>query len=94
MAPKGRASYHRGMDNLEVIKASLDAQLFGRGRNVGIALGVELFKEFRRRGWIKLAHASVLGLPWTALDSPAYGTHFAFPSFDVAEDGFKVGDNA
>ena len=55
---------------------------------------MELFKEFRKRGWIKLAHASVLGLPWTALDSPAYGTHFAFPSFDVSEDGFKVGDNA
>lgn len=82
------------MDNLEAVKASLDAQLLGRGRNVGIALGVELFKAFRERGWIRLAHAGVLGLPWKALDGPAYGSHFAFPSFDVPEDGFRVGDDA
>jgi len=40
------------VDQFDQIKAALDKQLESASPNVGIAFGVELFNEFKKRGWL------------------------------------------
>ncbi len=42
------------MDELETKRADLERELHGADPNVGIAFGVDLFEEFRQRGWFTL----------------------------------------
>lgn len=80
------------MDKFETIKAQLDKQLDGAGANVGIAFGVELFEEFRTRGWFSLELFSALGTMLFAEQVPAYKkTHFVFPSWGIQSLEFRVG---
>lgn len=80
------------MDQFEAIKAELDRQLVGTPPNVGIAFGVELFDEFRKRSWFTLENFSVLGTSSFSEKLPAYKrSHFVFPSWDLDDLEFKVG---
>lgn len=73
------------------IKERLDNELTKLGPNVGIAFGLELFDAFRDRGWITLQTFGVLGTSFGATKLPAYGSHFAFPTWDLPETEFKIG---
>jgi hypothetical protein len=79
----------------EQAKALLDKALAGVAPNIGIRFGFGLFREFRKRGWLTLEQATVLGiLPLAAFKSglPAYrGTHFAFSTWDIPDLEFQVG---
>lgn len=80
------------MDQCETMKAELDKQLAGVSPNVGIAFGIELFEEFRRRGWFTLESFGVLGTSLFSEKLPAYkSTHFVFLSWDLKDLEFKVG---
>jgi hypothetical protein len=80
------------MDQFEAMKAELDKQLQSAAPNVGVAFGVELFDEFRRRGWFTLEDFGVLGTSIFSGKLPAYRrTHFAFQSWDLSELEFRVG---
>jgi hypothetical protein len=74
------------------IKAKLDAELAGRPDNVGIAFGLDPFYEFRDRGWLTLEKFGALGTSLFEARVPAYGrTHYAFPTWDIPENEFRVG---
>jgi hypothetical protein len=76
----------------EAVKGQLDRALSAVGRNVGIAFGVDLFDAFKSRGWIELKRFSgILGTSFGGTKLPAYGTHYAFRTWDLRENEFKVG---
>jgi len=82
------------MDTFEIIKLELDKQLEVAVPNVGIAFGVELFDEFRKRGWFTLEVFGTLGTTLFAERVPAYDkTHFAFPSWGISDREFIVGES-
>lgn len=77
------------------IKATLDAELRNADPNVGIAFGVDLLAAFWKRGWLTLETFGVLGTTLFAIKLPAYGkSHCAFATWDVPDEGFRVGKNA
>lgn len=80
------------MDHVDEIKVELDTQLKSAHPNVGIAFGVELFGEFRKRGWFTLETFGVLGTTLFSEQVPAYSkTHFVFPSWAIQDLEFRVG---
>ncbi|MGJ4882902.1 hypothetical protein [Bradyrhizobium sp. HKCCYLRH3097] len=74
------------------VKEQLDAQLANAAPNVGIAFGLDLFDAFRDRKWITLNTFGALGTSFGATKLPAYGSHYAFPTWDLPENEFKVGE--
>jgi len=76
------------------IKARLDDELSKVGPNVGIAFGFKLFGVFRELGWLTLHKFGVLGTRFASLKLPAYRSHFAFTTWDIPENEFKVGRDA
>lgn len=82
------------MDTFEIIKRELDKQLEVAVPNVGIAFGVELFDEFRNRGWFTLEVFGVLDTTLFAERVPAYNkTHFVFLSWGIPDREFIVGES-
>jgi hypothetical protein len=76
------------------IKAQLDEELRKVGPNVGIAFGFELLGAFKDRGWITLKVFGALGTNFGATKLPSYESHYAFPTWDLPENEFKVGTDA
>ena len=82
------------MDQFDQIKAALDKQLESASPNVGITFGVELFNEFRARGWLTLETFGVAGSMFCAHQVPAYNkTHFVFQTWGIQDREFKVGSS-
>ena len=80
------------MDEADVvrIKNQLDAELQSAGPNVGIAFGIELFKEFDERRWLTLETFGASALFPARM--PAYArTHCALRTWDLANREFRVG---
>jgi hypothetical protein len=75
-------------------KARLDEDLTQVGPNVGIAFGFGLLGAFKDRGWITMKTFGVLGTSFGATKLPCYGSHYAFPTWDLPENEFKVGGDA
>lgn len=82
------------MDKFEKLKAALDEELKSTSNNVGIAFGIELFNEFKKRGWFTLERYGALGTTLFSEQLPAYNkTHFVFPSWSINDFEFKVGQS-
>jgi hypothetical protein len=80
------------VDQFDQIKAALDKQLESASPNVGIAFGVELFNEFKKREWFTLETFGALGSLFGAHQVPAYNkTHFVFQTWNIEDLEFKVG---
>jgi hypothetical protein len=80
------------MDAIEHKRRELDNQLKSAGINVGIAFGIQLFEDFRSRGWFTIEDFSPWGTGIFPVKVPAYQkTHFVFPTWDLPVDGFVVG---
>jgi hypothetical protein len=80
------------MDAVEAKKQQLDERLKHVGPNVGIAFGIELFDEFKRRNWFTVETFGAVGSMLFAAPVPAYQkSHFVFPSWGVAPGDFEVG---
>jgi hypothetical protein len=79
---------------VEARKAELDNELTKTGQHVGIALGLELFGAFKDRGWLTLGKFGVLGTELAATKLPAYGSHYVFATWDLADDQFRVGKDS
>jgi hypothetical protein len=81
-------------ETAEGIRNELDAALASAPDTVGIAFGIELFDEFRRRDWFTLETFGALGTSLFAEQLPAYRhTHFVFPTWGVPNREFRVGQN-
>lgn len=80
------------MDELETKRADLERELHGADPNVGIAFGVDLFEEFRQRGWFTLETFGALGTSLFSTQVPTFDkTHFVFPSWGIPANEFQVG---
>lgn len=80
---------------VQMAKGELDSALAAASSNIGIAFGETLFKEFRTRGWLTLEIFGALGTTLFESRLPAYDkTHYAFMSWDVADEKFAVGKDA
>ena len=83
------------MGQIDEKKVELDRQLEGAPVNVGIAFGIELFSEFKNRGWFTLETFGYLGTTLFAEQVPAYKkTHFVFPSWGIRDLEFRVGSSS
>jgi len=72
------------------IKDALDKDLEGRDPRVGIAFGIELFDEFRRKDWITLE--IFVGIFGFEAPMPAYKkTHHAFPNWGLPPCEYRIG---
>jgi hypothetical protein len=76
------------------IRGLLDAELKKAAPVVGVAFGTVLFAEFQKRGWFTLETFGVGGTGLFAARAPAYQGHFAYLTWDIAEDAYKVGKHA
>ena len=62
---------------------------------MGIAFGVDLFNEFRKRGWLTLGTFGALGTGLFAGQVPTYNRkHFAYQTWGIPDLEFRVGKNA
>lgn len=81
------------MNNHEVIsaKASLDAILQTLPKNNSIQFGIELFDEFRNRGWFTLYTFRHIGIQVWGYKLHSYTqTHYVCKTLAVAPDSFCV----
>jgi hypothetical protein len=76
------------------IKTQLDKELESVDPNHGIAFSEELFAAFRQRRWIELKVFGILGTSFGGTKLPAYGSHYAFPTWDLKDGNYKVGHDA
>jgi hypothetical protein len=75
-----------------VKKAAIDQALINVSSEVGVAFGIKLFDEFRRRGWFELKELTVSGSTLFRAKIPVYqGAHCVFPTWDLPEYDFEVG---
>ena len=78
-------------DAIMEVKAALDRELDGINPNHGIAFGMELFSEFRKRGWITLEQ---IMWPFEGRYPTYASTHFAFQTWGIGEYEFSIGQDA
>jgi hypothetical protein len=82
------------VSQIEAIRGELDRQLESALPIVGIMFGIELFKEFKQRGWFTLETFSVCGSTSFAEQLPAYrNTHAVYLSWGIPDLEFRVGNS-
>jgi hypothetical protein len=78
--------------DVEAKKVALDKRLGQGSGQFNVAFGVDLFREFWRRGYIKSGQFHNIAFPHEPLTLPAYGTQVcALPNWDIPADEFVVG---
>ena len=79
-------------DELDLLKAGLDAKLTPENSNVGIKFGEAAYRGFARRGWLSPATFTAFGTGAFPIKLPSYGgTHYAVPDFDLGDTEVIVG---
>ena len=77
------------------IKAKIDEKLAAAAPNAGIAMGSDLYSEFKERSLLTMEKFIWLGFSDSQLFAdrvPAYRrTHFVHEDFDLCATGFHVG---
>jgi hypothetical protein len=77
--------------DVQKAKTALDAALIGLPPNNAILFGIDLFDEFRQRGWFTLENFGILGTQFLAQELPAYDkTHFVCSTWSIPVDEFRV----